>query len=316
MFLLWSSLALGAPACPDVPGLVVEARSAFDEAEVDQARQTLARAYDALTCQSMVVSKDSLLDLYHLDALASVADEDDKAALFAIIRAVTLDPDQAPPADVGPELLVQHGTWADRIREDRVRVMVADPQSSVWIDGQAVTDQPLDVVTGKHLVQVRRADGWRNTVAELSVRGDVGDLPILLAPVPAAVGSVVQPVDPRDPPPPTPDPPSQRRVNLGVALTGSALALVGGGLVAGGYFMEQEFDADPYNAATYGGCARADACWETERANKIGRDARRANGMYLTGYGLAGVGLGVLTMELFVLRTSGGSTGVGLKGRW
>ncbi|MFK7931080.1 MAG: hypothetical protein AB8H79_23035 [Myxococcota bacterium] len=316
MFLLWSGLALAAPACPDVADLVQRAQSAFDEAEVEGARTQLAQAYDALACQEKAVSRDSLLAMYHLDALASSADEDGKAALFAIIRAVTLDPDAQPPQDVGPELLAQHATWADRIREDRVRVSGVDRVNTVWIDGVAVTDGHLDVVTGEHFVQVRGAQGWNSEVVELSVRGDAGSLPILLAPVPEPIAQTPVQVDPVLPPPPRPVAPKKRKVSPGIVSIGAGLAAVGGGGILGGYLLERRFAADPYADAEYGGCKRADACYGAARADQIGADARTANALYIAGYGLTGVGVGIVGMELFVLRTAAGSSGVGLRGRW
>jgi len=317
VFLLWSGLALAAPACPDVADLVQGAQSAFDEAEVDGARTQLTQAYDALTCQEKVVAKESLLALYHLDALASRADEDGKAALFAIIRAVTLDPDAQPPQDVGPELLAQHATWADRIREDKVRVSGVDSVDTVWVDGIAVTDGYLDVVTGQHYVQVRGAQGWKSEVVELSVRGNAGSMPVLLAPVPDLVmQGPVEPDPVRVPPAAPPTPRTKRRVSAGVVTIGAGLAAVGAGGIVGGYLLERRFAADPYSDAEYGGCKRADACYGSARADRIGSDARTANALYIAGYGLTGVGVGMVGMELFVLRTAAGSSGVGLRGRW
>jgi hypothetical protein len=308
MFLLWSALASAAP-CPDVDALLDEAQSAFDEAEVDLARARISAANAALSCQERPVDPKVLLELYHLDALASVAAEDKRAAVYAIIRGVTLDPDAPPLADVGPELLAEHRSWAARLREDTVLVARTDPSVKVWIDGTPVGAEPATVVAGEHLVQVRGPSGWTSGVTELTSGRGVGALPLRVTrplPVerpPVDVGVAL-------PPPP----PRRDRVHLGVAIGGSAVALAGAGLIVGGSILESRFDADPYDDEVYGGCRRGAACWEDARADAIGRDASTANALYLTGYGLAGVGVGIVGIELLVVRTD--SAGMRVRGRW
>lgn len=307
MLLLWSALAHAAP-CPDVDALLAEAQSAFDEAELELARARLAAANESLSCQTAVVGRDVLLELYHLDSLASVAAEDRRAAVYAIIRGVTVDPNAPPPADVGPELLAEHQQWAARLREDTVLVASTDPGSTVWIDGVAVDGAPIRVVAGEHVVQVRAGSEWTTVVAELAVGRDPGGLPVSVGAPPVVerpppdVGVAVPPKAPRN------------RVNMGVAITGSAVALAGAGLIAGGTLLEARFDANEYDAAAYGDCSRSDACWADARADAIGRDASTANALYLSGYGLAAVGVGIVGVELLIVRTDG--AGVRLRRRW
>lgn len=311
MFLLLTGIVtMASAACPDLDGLVGSARASFADAEVTEARETLGQAYQSLACQEATVPRESLLALYHLDALASIADEDSKAALFAVIRAVSVDPDAPPPSEFGPELAAQHKTWAGRLREDRVRVAVTDPESTVWVDGLAV-DRHVDAVTGEHVVQVRGADGWTSKVMDLSVGGKDRGLPLLLTAPPAPVVAV-DPVRPTPTPPPPP--PGKRRISPGIVATGALLGAAGAGAIVGGRVLESRFDADPYQDDAYGDCVRADACWADARANKIAADARRANAMYLTGYALAGVGVGLLGLEFFVLQSDHGH-GVGVRGR-
>lgn len=310
MFLLWSGIVAAQAACPDVDGLVSEARSAFEDAEVQQARQTLGEAYQALNCQQATVPQDSLLSLYHLDALASIADEDSRAALFAVIRAVSVDPDAPPPREFGPELQGQHATWAGRLREDQVRVTVTDPDVTVWIDGLALGTEPRDVVTGEHVVQARGPDGWTSRVMDLSVDGRNRGFPLALDALPAPLRPTGG--DPLRPP----DTPEPRKINGGVVAIGSLLAVGGIGAIVGGRVLETRFAADPYSDAQYGGCVRADPCWVEARADQIGADARRANALYLTGYGLTGIGVGMVGLEVLVLRTSSGTRGLGVRGRF
>lgn len=313
MFLLLAGLiAAASAACPDVDGLISDARDAFADAEVAQARQTLDRAYEALGCQQATVPRETLLSLYHLDALASIADEDGKASLFAVIRAVSVDPDAPPPAEFGPELQGQHSTWAGRLREDQVRVVVTDDATTVWIDGVAV-DGSVDVVTGEHVVQARGAEGWTSRVMDLSVGGRTRGLPLELQAPPAPPEGPTPPDSEVRPPlpPPAPEP---RRIRGGVVATGVLLGLAGGGAILGGRVLESRFDADPYDADVYGDCTRSQSCWSDARSSKIAADARRANALYLTGYVAVGVGVGVLGLELFVLQ-SGESRGLGVRGR-
>lgn len=312
MFLLWSGIVAAVAACPDVDGLVDEARSAFADAEVEQSRAALARAYEALSCQQATVPRESLLALYHLDALASIADEDSKASLFAVIRAVSVDPDAPPPSDFGPELASQHETWAGRLREDRVRVSVNDREYTVWVDGLALGSEPVDLVTGEHVVQARGPEGWTSRVMDLSVGGKDRGLPLDLLAVPEPLAPPVQ-TDPISPPM-APQP--GRKVRGGVVATGVVMALAGGGAILGGRVLESRFEGDPYSDPTYGDCARADACWLDARSDRIAADARTANAAYLTGYGLTGLGVGLVGLEVLVLRTAGRGSGVSVRGRF
>lgn len=300
MLLLWSSLALAAPSeCPDVEVMVQSASAAFEDAEVDLARTRLGEAVEALYCQSRVVPREALLDLYQLDALASVAAQDPKSALFAIIRAVTLDPQAQPPAAVGPELIEQHRQWAARLRQDQLLVVASSDAAQVWIDGQSVGVEPVKIVSGEHLVQVREGSRWRNRIAEIVPGRDVDGLPIQIRRPPPPTEP-----DPMTRPEPEPEPePRRRRTGLaiGVGLGAAAAALVGGGAL-----LQQRFKQDPYTDATYGGCSSGESCWVDARADRIRTDARQANAFFMAGYATAGVGLGVVGIDLLTTRTGAG----------
>ncbi|TVQ91901.1 MAG: hypothetical protein EA397_08355 [Deltaproteobacteria bacterium] len=300
MLLFLASLALADPECPELTSLIVEATEAFDEARVAEARERLAEASDALACQEQVVTRSTLQELYQLDALASVADQDPKAALYAIIRSVTLDPTANPPEDVGPELIEQHRQWADRLSKDLLLVSTADPSVEFWIDGERVEQTPVQIVGGEHLIQARTAQGWTSRVVEL-----VEGRPPLSLPL------VVERYEPPAPPPgersaqvaPPPPPPTPRRRRIGLAV-GLGMAVAGAAFVGGGYVLERQFDDRRYDAPVYGDCTRAQSCWTTARADQIAADARQSNALYVTGYSLAGVGLTVSGIDLAVQRNS------------
>lgn len=295
----WTSFVAAASPCPDVEILVEQAAEAFDDAEVDLARARLTVASQSLACQAKVIPRATLLEMYHLDALASVAAEDPKAALYAIIRAVTLDPDVAPPADVGPELLEQHRQWAARLRDDLLRVRATTADVAIWIDGQAIGVEPTVVLSGEHLVQMRGADGWTNEVVQLVDGRPPRSFPLVVDRPPAPVAPV--PPQGEDPSAPEPAPRPRRRPAL---VTGVGLGLAGAGLIGGGALLERSFHANSYDASAYGACSRGQPCFTSAREERIVADARRVNALYLSGYVASGLGLGLVGVDLAVSRTS------------
>lgn len=276
---LW---AAAAAACDPLPEQLVRAQAALDDAEVAQAKEILSRAYASLSCQTEVVGTDALRTLFRLDGVVELAADDKNAAVYAVLRAVAVDPiDGFDPAREGPELFALYQTWAARLGPARVRVS-ASPDQEAWLDGRPVrADAPLEVAQGEHLVQIRSASGFESRIAEISTDLHLG-----------AASPVVGP-----PPPPAPadpaSPPSTRRRDwpstvawVGGALVGAA----GGGVIAWGGAREAAFVAHPFDADAYGGCARADACYPDARATAIQQSAQQVRWTYLTGYGLAGGG--------------------------
>jgi hypothetical protein len=297
LLLFTIAAASASEPCPSVEALVREASDAFSDAEVALARQLLAKAGEALSCQDEVVSRETLLDLYHLDALASVAAQDPKAALFAIIRAVTVDPDALPPVDVGPELLEQHRQWSLRLRDDRLWVQTTDPGARVWIDGREIAMVAEPIISGEHWVQWRRDEGWRNELLTLVDGPSPNGFPLLVS-RPAARPSQPSVVPEAD----DDTTPTRRPKRWGLAV-GTGAAVVGGGLIVGGAISESRFRRDPYDAAVYGGCASPQPCWTDEREARIRADARKTNALYLAGYVSMGIGFGAIGVDLAVHRT-------------
>lgn len=296
--------AWAAPDCPDVIELIQQAHASFDDAEVDGARQRLDSANRALGCQSQVVPRAALIELYHLDALASMAAEDRRAAQYAIIRAVSVDPDAAPPADAGPELLEVHATWSVRLRQTKL-VIRPELGYRLFVDGTEAPANGLTVVSGEHLVQVEREGVWSSGVAEL-VEGRPGPAGTAVTPAPVVAAPVSGETKLPSPKPPP-------RVRIGWALAASSLMLAGGAALAGGTVMEQSFTKSAYDDPEYDGCSRPQPCWSTARAEQIRADASRINLTYGVGYGLVAAGAGILGVEVLVFHDG---AGVRLRGRW
>ena len=298
--------AVAAPECAAVDLLIRQAQVAFDDAEVDEARRRIEAAHVALGCQSQVVPREVLLDLYHLDALASMAAEDRRAAQFAIIRSVSVDPDAAPPLDAGPELREVHETWSARLRESVLAISATDGYR-VWVDGAAVDMAGLKVVSGEHLVQLERGGTWSSSVLELAAGkpAPAGMLVAALQPrfvAPAAVKPLSEP----PPRPPT-------RIRIGWAAVSSSLMLAGGAALAGGSVMERVFQRNGYADETYGDCSKGDSCWAIAREDLIRKDAARINTMYGAGYGALALGAGILGIEILVSPSGGG---LRVRGQW
>ena len=167
MLLLWIGTALAAP-CPELASVVDGGWDAFYDAEIDAAKEASATAHQALECLEQVAPIDALLDLYRLDALIALSEGDQRSAVYATIRAVTVSPDTSPPADLGPELSDLHETWADRLAGSRARVRV-EGGGTLWVDGRAATaSAPLTVVEGEHLVQLDGPEGWTSGIRDIS----------------------------------------------------------------------------------------------------------------------------------------------------
>ena len=99
MFWLWIGTALAAP-CPELGPAVQEGGDAFYDAEIEVAKEASASAHQAPGCQERVVAIDALLDLFRLDALVALAEGDQRGAVYATIRSVTVAPDADPPTEL------------------------------------------------------------------------------------------------------------------------------------------------------------------------------------------------------------------------
>lgn len=297
MLLLWLTTAFAAP-CPDVSAVVDEAWAAFNDAELAIAKEHLGRAFKSLTCQERLVTKEELLELYRLDGLVSVAQEDRKGAQYATIRIVTVDPAAFPGQELGPMMSDLHETWSGRLADVRIKLTVAG-QGEAWVDGRAVDAVGgLDVVAGEHLVQGKDASGWHATLVEIDedTRVDLGSGLTL-----TGLGERVPGELPLEKPPPEVVPKKKNSRRVALLIGGSAGAAIGGGLIAYAYTRERAFKDDPYTDPDYGGCNFLDACYDDARDDAIHSEARTIRALYGTGYGLVGVGVGLVGAELFLL---------------
>lgn len=307
---LWLGTAWAGP-CPEVGVQVASAQTAFEDAELGESRRLLEEAERSLSCQTAPVPNADLIALYRLDALVSLAQQDQKGAVGATVRAVAADPDAAPPADQGPQIQELFQTWSVRLRERMVRVGVIDG-GEAWIDGRPLTwEGPLDVVEGEHLVQIQTEGAFTSEMKELSG----GTWPITTGValpegvvVPALVAPAVAVV---------PDPKaSGRRRPAALWGTGIGLAAVGGAAVGFGAVGQRQFLADPFDADQYGACIRTDACYGEAREQAIRGEATRIRAFYGVGYGLVGVGaiLGVTGLVGLPISTDGAT--IRWEGRW
>ncbi|MCB9677524.1 MAG: hypothetical protein H6737_20615 [Alphaproteobacteria bacterium] len=280
-------------ACPPTATQVAQARAAFDDAEIEQAANILQSAVENLGCQTAVVDGLTLLELYRLDGLVALSRMDTKAAVYATIRAVTVDPSAAPPPQYGPELAELHHTWSDRLRTSTATLGI-NGGGGVWVDGQAMTHGNTRVVLqGEHLLQIDMGGDFASHV--MDVTGDhvveTGAPPPPGVPGPVMPGPMPAPVGPRPVPVPAPvpivpsplpdplDPDRPKKRKRPVALWAAG----GAALVAGG--------------ATFGWAAYQDEVVFPSRQfpdePSVDRAASQVRIAYGTGYGLMGVG-GVL----------------------
>ncbi|MCB9668521.1 MAG: hypothetical protein H6736_03000 [Alphaproteobacteria bacterium] len=259
-------LALSAWACPPTSGEVARARAAYDDAEVEEAAAIVDAALTQLGCQTTVVDRETLLDLYRLDALVALARAEDREAVEATMRAVTVDPLATPPATYGPELVDLHRSWAGRMSDKRVEVGVLGG-GTVYIDGEPIRHgQRMTVVKGHHLVQIDGQGGLTSVVDVLN--GDRSVVTGLPSPEPEPRP---KPVD--APPVPAPKPVPQRWRPVALWAVGGGLAAVGAGAVALAARQEKAFKVGTF-----------------EDPDAVDAAAVRIRVLYITGYAMAGAG--------------------------
>jgi len=311
--------AFQAMACPEVGTQVEQAYELFNDAEAEEARKRIAEAHESLACQQKVVSKEALLSLYQLDALVALTLEDRQGSVYAIIRSVTVDPSARPPEDMGPEIGQEYEQWSARLSANTLNLVVTDSSQSVWVDGRPLgIETPLSIVEGEHLIQSETDGVFRSVVVELA--GSLEKTPEFPILVQSPVAPVVTENSTVDIPAPPQEPSEERRkrrrrLRLGVTLTGLTVALTGGGLIGAGALEEWNFQRRDYDDPNYGSCTVSDPCYAQARADAIRADARFANQLYMTGYGLLGAGAATMSVGLFAIPVQGGGV-VGLQTRW
>lgn len=332
MALWWAiSSAWAGPDCGVIPDLVDAAWSSYGDAELDGANVSLQAAEDSLGCQTAPVPTETLLELYRLDALVALSQADREAAVYSTIRAVVVDPTGVPPAEYGPQLAELHASWATRLGGATLPISV-DGASAVWIDGRPLdVKATVQVIPGEHLIQWQDATGFTSHVV------DVGAAYVVRG-VPAAGSEIVPPPGEKPPKEPKPAkdlkpvkppkepkvtkvdpaaplvtrPPGEKSQVKSAVLIGSGLAaLAGGATLAYAWTSERDFLANPYASPDYSGCTVTDACYADARADRIRSDAGQVRALYGIGYGLVGlgiVGIGVdVTLLADPIQKSGGA---------
>jgi len=312
MILIWLAATAAAQPCPEVREQVSQAWAAFNDAELERSKEIIDEADNSLSCQTALVPTEDLLDLFRLDALVSLSQDDQKGAVGATIRAVAADhvDGEPPEAKYGPELAELYRSWVGRLSGTLVTVRV-DGGGFAWVDGRrADALNPIDVVEGAHLIQVEIPNLIRSEVTDLSedyvvYTGIPG--PELPKPVPVPEPSTAVPA----PPAPVPTGSNGRRRPMGLLVAGSVGAALGGAALLTGYRSELSFNSSDYTANSYGGCLRGEACYEQARADTINDDALKIRVAYGAGYGLTGIGVGLLGIGAigFPARTSGVAVG-------
>lgn len=286
-----------------------EAYAAYNDAETEMAIGLLRKAHEALECQTKPVEQSALISLYHLDALTALSAEDQKGAVYAMIRAISVDPTALPPQSMGPEIAEMHSTWSARLQTATLSLSIADDASPLWIDGQLLgPGESRKLVEGEHLFQREDDGAFRTVVVDVSAKISESS-PWFVRIESAAPKPVMesQPVVAPEKKAPKKKKNPKKAVRLGVTLSGVAVAVAGGGLLGWGATEEAKFSNATYPLENFSN--------ENQRVSTIEADARRINQLYMLGYGLIGVGVATTSVGVFVMPVSGG-TGVGLQGRW
>ena len=286
-----------------------EAYTAYNDAETEMAIDLLRKAHEALDCQTKPVEQSALISLYHLDALTALSDEDQKGAVYAMIRAISVDPDALPPQGMGPEIAEMHSTWSARLKSATLAVSISQDASPLWIDGQLLEPGgSRQLVEGEHLFQREDSGTFQTVVVDVSA--NISEKPpwfVVIQSPSQEAPTAVEPVEVPKKKTPKQKKTPKKAVRLGVTLTGVAVAVAGGGVLGLGAAEEAKFSKSTYPIENFSNA--------NQRAAAIEADARRINGLYMLGYGLIGVGVATTSVGVFVMPVSGG-TGVGLQGRW
>lgn len=289
-----------AQGCPQIPELVGLAWTAYEFAELDQAREALAEAGDALACQDRVVRRETLLELYLLTAQVALTLEDEPRMTTALERAVAVDPrpEVRPGAPYSPELVSLWDRLAARASTDLVEVRVTGA-GTAYVDGlPATAGQPREVPRGLHLVQTLEPDGFRSEVL-LVLSDQAIATPGMTEPPPRA--PVTQPVRPVAPEPLADD--VRRRTRTRRLVAGGAGVVLGATAVftlASGAVSERAFHQSAYDGPVvpYYDVPRGDPRYPQARQEIIQFDGRTINLLYGVGYASAAASATLFTVAL------------------
>lgn len=268
-------LATAAFACPPTAEGVEAARALFQDAEIDDARQVTQQTLDELACQTQVVERGVLLELYRLDAQIALANLDKKGATYATIRSVVVDPASVPTADYGPELADLHTVWAERLAGSSIELSVSGG-GIVYLDGLPLQEgERMRTVRGEHLVQIDAGMSVVSTLTDLDQDQTVITGLPSREPQQPSPSPVSEPVPLRDLDGPDPNPERRRRKPSAVLMVvGGSLAAVGGAALGYAWYRDEVV----FPRKTF----------SDERA--VDREATSIRALYGTGYGVGGLG--------------------------
>jgi len=309
--------AADAQGCPAIPELVASAREAYEIAELDDAREALADAGDALACQDRLVGRDTLLDLFLLTAQVAFTLDDEPRTETALERAVAVDarPSARPTAPYSPELAAEWDRIADRLGRDLAEVRVTGA-GKAFVDGRETdASRPLRVAKGLHLVQVPEADGYRSDV--LLVLSDYviatpGRAPTAL-PMPAPEPRTRPTLPPSEPLlPPKPDRRRGRTRTIVAGTVGGLFGATAAFTLLSGAVSERSFRESTYNGPVvpFYGIPRGDPRYEEARQRIIEFDARNINLLYGIGYTSAAISGALLTVAVLPSKRARAATTV------
>jgi hypothetical protein len=295
-------------SCPELPPMIASAWASFNDAESAQADHVLHEAREVLACQPDVVPTDTLLEMFRLDGLVALSQADREDAVYATIRAVTIDPEGAPPASYGPQLAELTATWQARLSQ-RSATVRAEGVDAAWVDGRELAGTAsMPIVPGEHLVQWRDSEGFHSEAAEFTAEHVIRGIPS------AAIADPHDPHDVHDPHDPHPPADGGGR---GLLIAGAAVTALGGGTVLYASTAESAFKRAAWDDDVYGNCGRTDGCYALARQDAITASAGRVRAIYLAGYGLIGLGVIGMGVDAFVVSDSAGlPSGLGVRVPW
>ena len=286
-----------------------QAYAAYNDAETETAIDVIQKAHDALSCQTKPVDQKAPISLYHLDALTALSVEDQKGAVYSMIRAISVNPVALPPQSMGPEIAEMHSTWSARLEDATLTLSIGNDASPLWVDGKLLeSGKSRELVEGEHLFQREENGEFVSAIVDVSAKISSTGPWFVLINEPIVTPNVDQPVFVVPEKKPLKEPKSSKKgVRLGVTLSGVAVAVAGGGVLGWGAMEEMKFSKANYPLENFSDTS--------QRASAIEADAKRINQLYMLGYGLIGVGVATTSVGLFVMPVSGG-TGLGVQGRW
>ncbi|MCB9677533.1 MAG: hypothetical protein H6737_20660 [Alphaproteobacteria bacterium] len=279
---LWLALsvALGAEGgCRSVAPLLEATNRALLDVETAEAEKRLKAAEEALLACEERFDPEVLAELWLLEGVLRTVQEDAEAATDAFAAAHRASPGRWDDA-YGPAMRAQYdAARQESTQAGRVELVPALGSNQAWLDGAAVAENPVEMPSGLHALQVADASGavqWSQILwvpPNERMRIDTEVPTGTAAPAPAP-----EPVVGPEPEPPKPASERPRR-KIDPLIVGGAGAVVAGGVLLG---VSVERSAAMDDATSY----------DDLRARYHEHAGTRISGLGLLGLGVAAVGVG------------------------